>query len=114
VPPPDGAAPDWEVDDAVLLEWPRYGRPLERMETVVEDARVLQGAYNEHHGHAGFRPFTDPLARTAGIVCHCLAPAGRSVVYTVPLRVLKEMPPELLREVFPDLVDRAQRVTPPG
>lgn len=110
LPPPGGgpAAEDWE-EDAVLLEWPKYGRPLEKLETIVEKSEVLQGAFNEHAGHEGFRPFTDPLSRTAGIVCHCLASAGRSVVFTVPLRVLKELPPELLHEVMPDLRERAVR-----
>jgi hypothetical protein len=107
-PPPEGrpAPENWE-EDVVLLEWPKYGRPLERIETIVETAEVLQGAFNEHCGHDGFKPFTNPMNRTAGIVCHCLAGVGKSVVFTVPLFALKELPPELLREIVPQIFKKA-------
>lgn len=100
-PPPDGAGPDWEIKDAVLLEWPRYGRPLEKIETIVENAITIQGAYNEHVGHRGFSPFVDPITKSAGLVCHCLADVGKSIVFTVPLRTLKMLPAELLKAMFP-------------
>lgn len=107
IPLTDGSVV-WE-EDVVLLEWPKYGRPLKKMETKVETIEDLSGAYNEHVEHTEFKPFTDPILKTAGIVCHCLAGSGISLVFSVSLNVIKNVSPDLLREIFPELFNETNK-----
>jgi len=105
---PDGAPDEPWDDQAVLLEWPVFGRPLEQEETEVLSSEALLRVYGDHGGHPSLRPYSDPMARAVGVVCHCRASEGKSLVFRVPLSALKALPKELLERLV------SPTVPPPG
>jgi len=105
---PDGAPDDPWDDQAVLLEWPVFGRPLEQEETEVLSSEALLKVYEGHGAHPGLRTYMDPVARAAGVVCYCRASEGKSLIFRVPLHALKALPKELLERLV------APTVPPPG
>ncbi len=90
---PEGAWP------ASIVEWPIYGSELKMLKAVIRTPAQLEAAFSEHSNHARFQMFLDPETRSVGAVCHCLAAGGKSVVFQVPLKVVEELPPQMMADI---------------
>ncbi len=106
--PPEGQAlvEEWtdEKADAVWVTWLKYGQKLVPDVTEVTNGNLLHQIFTLHSRHEGFSPFSNPTKRCAGFICHCQAGERKaSLVFQVNLTVAKELPPELMELMSPNI-----------
>ena len=96
--PPAGKKPEeWthSETDAHWIVWEKYGQVLVPERIQVNSGNELFALYNEHSGH-NLIGFTNSETKTAGFVCFCQANEEKSIVFTVDVSNIKEVPPDLL------------------